>query len=153
MIGIDLVDLKQAKQDSNWQRKGYLSKIFTSEEQELIYNYQDPNVMVWLLWSMKEAAYKVWSRTTGQRIYAPTSLLCGSIQHLNVVSGDVTHPQGKYFTQSNLKEDYLYTIATAEPSQLTSVTVKLSNPAMEYHHSAPIQSRSHHGRYLATAWL
>ena len=153
MIGIDLVDLKQAKKDCNWQRKGYLNKIFTSDEQELIYNYEDPNLMVWLLWSMKEAAYKVWSTTTGQRIYAPTSLLCGGMVHSHIISAVVTDSDDQYFTQSNLTEDYIYTIATREPSQLTNVSVKLSNSAKEYRHPAPIQSRSHHGRYLATAWL
>ena len=153
MIGIDLVDLQQARQDSNWQRKGYLNKVFTSDEQELIYTYQDPNLMVWLLWSMKEAAYKIWSRTTGQRIYAPTSLLCGSMQHSNIVNGIVTNSDGQYFTQSNLTENYICTVATAEPSQLTCISVKLSNPAIAYCHPAPTQSRSHHGRYLATAWL
>ena len=36
MIGNDIVDLKLAKNQSNWQRKGFLEKQFTEEEQKTI---------------------------------------------------------------------------------------------------------------------
>ena len=36
MIGNDVVDLELAKKESNWQRRGFLSKIFTKNEQRLI---------------------------------------------------------------------------------------------------------------------
>ena len=153
MIGVDLVDLKRAELDSNWKRKRYLQKIFTKEEQELICNYNDSNLMVWILWSMKEAAYKIWSRNTGHRVYAPTSLRCENIQITEFINGTVTHLDRQYFTQSNLNEDYVCTIATTERSQLTNIKVNLSNSELEYSQSAPTQSRSHHGRYLVTAWL
>ena len=35
MIGNDIVDLKQAAKDSNWQRPRFLDKVFTKHEQDL----------------------------------------------------------------------------------------------------------------------
>lgn len=71
MIGNDLVDLQQAAKDSDWTRKGYLDKLFTASEQFLISTAKSQNQMVWLLWSMKEAAYKVHTRDSGVRSFAP----------------------------------------------------------------------------------
>ena len=76
LIGNDIVDLMVAAQESNWKRKGFLKKIFTEEEQLLIMSSQQPEVTLWLLWSMKEAAYKIYSRQWGIRSFAPTSLRC-----------------------------------------------------------------------------
>jgi hypothetical protein len=33
MIGNDVVDLALAQKESNWKRKGFLNKLFTSVEQ------------------------------------------------------------------------------------------------------------------------
>ena len=60
MIGNDIVDLKLASIQSNWQRKGFLNKVFTKKEQTLILNASNSFEMVWLLWSIKESAYKVY---------------------------------------------------------------------------------------------
>ncbi|GAB2594757.1 4'-phosphopantetheinyl transferase family protein [Spirosoma areae] len=77
MIGNDIVDLAQAKQDSNWRRPGFLDKLFTVHEQQLIRsNTTNPDRMVWLLWSMKESAYKMAIRQGGKRIFAPLKLAC-----------------------------------------------------------------------------
>ena len=56
MIGNDIIDLSLAKIESNWQRKGFLEKQFTAKEQQLILEAPNSFVMVWRLWSMKEAA-------------------------------------------------------------------------------------------------
>ncbi|MFT4791790.1 MAG: phosphopantetheinyl transferase (holo-ACP synthase), partial [Arcticibacterium sp.] len=58
MIGNDVVDLKVAALESNWMRLGFLDKVFSEEEQEVILNSENKSQMVWLFWSMKEAAYK-----------------------------------------------------------------------------------------------
>jgi len=65
MLGNDIVDLDLAKTQSNWRRKNYLDKIFTTEEQLLISSAKRPDEMVWLLWSMKESAYKIYNRKSG----------------------------------------------------------------------------------------
>ena len=76
MIGNDIIDLEQAVKESNWLRPGYLNKIFTADEQSAILTARDPTVMVWLLWSCKEAVYKIVHRHTRRRTYAPLHFNC-----------------------------------------------------------------------------
>ena len=71
MIGNDIVDLELARKESNWKRKGFLDKIFAKNEQLLIFNAENPDTMVWNLWSRKEAAYKIYNRQTQIRGYFP----------------------------------------------------------------------------------
>ena len=76
MIGNDLVDLKLAAKQSNWQRKGFLDKLFTPKEQGYILNSDDSFKTVWLLWSMKESAYKAYLLMHNDRFFAPKKLAC-----------------------------------------------------------------------------
>lgn len=74
MIGNDIVDLRQARQESDWRRPRYLEKIFTPEEQQQVAEAEDTDLMVWLLWSCKEAAYKRWASQTQQRRFLPKKI-------------------------------------------------------------------------------
>ncbi len=76
MIGNDVVDLQLAKTQSNWQRKGFLEKQFTEEEQQTILNSENPFLQVWLFWSMKEAAYKCYVQEHQKRFFAPKKFKC-----------------------------------------------------------------------------
>jgi phosphopantetheinyl transferase (holo-ACP synthase) len=62
MIGNDVVDLVLARKESNWKRKGFLHKLFTTFEQELIQKAPNQEEMVWILWSIKESVYKAYQR-------------------------------------------------------------------------------------------
>ena len=74
MIGNDIVDLNLAKTQSNWERKGFLKKQFTDEEQLSIHSSRNSFLEVWLLWSMKEAAYKCYSQQYQIRFFNPKKL-------------------------------------------------------------------------------
>ena len=76
MIGNDVIDIIQSRYESNWQRKGFLQKIFTTDEQLLINKALNTEIIVWVLWSMKEAAYKIYNRQTKTRAYIPQKLVC-----------------------------------------------------------------------------
>ncbi|MGF7028986.1 hypothetical protein, partial [Sphingobacterium sp. HSC-15S19] len=41
MIGNDVIDLVQSRKDSNWRRRGFVSKLFNEHEQLLIVNSPD----------------------------------------------------------------------------------------------------------------
>jgi phosphopantetheinyl transferase (holo-ACP synthase) len=49
MIGNDVIDILQSRKESNWQRRGFIEKIYTLDEQFLITNAADPETMVWIL--------------------------------------------------------------------------------------------------------
>jgi len=116
MTGNDIVDIKQAAAESNWKRKGFLEKIFTRHEQEYIGQSSLPEEMVWKLWSMKESAYKIYTRQYGGRFFGPKKFNCTV---LTDSAGEVSINEIKYQTRTGNTENYIYSIAT--PSEFTTV--------------------------------
>ena len=154
MIGNDIVDLAQAKLDSDWKRPGYLAKLFTEEEQFLISSDIQPDVMVWLLWSMKESAYKIDTRKSKLREFAPVKLVCSNlIIHENTATGNVTYNGQIYFTSTLITENYIHTIAAIEKSELEKIRIEISAYEGADHQSKNPDTVSHHGAYLALAYL
>lgn len=112
MIGNDIVDLALARKESNWKRKGFLEKIFTAKEQLLISKSENPENSVWILWSMKEAAYKIYNRETGIRGYFPLRLEALNIDlQNNSIRGKIKCENKIYQTETILSSEYVYTIA------------------------------------------
>lgn len=155
MIGNDIIDLALARKESNWQRKGFLDKIFTNKEQLLILNTQNPEVMVWNLWSRKEAAYKIYNRQTGIRGYFPLQLEC---IYENQNSGSVCINDKRYFTETTMDTDCVYTIAVAQNIIFNSIETISLDTTIEKINGIPfiknkqtqllkLVSISHHGRF------
>ncbi|MGQ7947724.1 4'-phosphopantetheinyl transferase family protein [Flavobacterium sp. WC2509] len=111
MIGNDIIDLNLARKESNWKRKGFLEKIFSLQEQILIHNASNPELMVWNLWSRKEAAYKIYNRQTGIKGYFPWLLDCC---YDNSLSGKVVIGDFVFYTQTEITNEYIYSIAVSE---------------------------------------
>lgn len=114
MIGNDIIDLRLAGQESNWRRKGYLGKIFTAAEQEMICQAAEPSDMVWLLWSCKEAAYKIVNRVTNVRVYNPTKFDCTLLyQQGTAITGKIFHASRSYAFISHRDQHCIHTVAVA----------------------------------------
>jgi phosphopantetheinyl transferase (holo-ACP synthase) len=159
MIGNDIIDLLLAEDESNWQRKGFVEKIFTQSEQDLIFTHEIPESMVWILWSMKESAYKIYNRLTGQRAYVPLFFECSEPKiKSNHLLGKVVTEELLFYTKTYVTKDSIETIAVLERQDLKkvvrvdkNVVLKNSNgipnlldmKASEYR---PV-SVSHHGRF------
>lgn len=154
MIGNDVVDLDLAKVQSNWRRKGYLDKIFSPAEQTLIATASCADEMVWILWSMKEAAYKIDNRITSIRNFAPASLVCSLALSNNEMNGSVSIQDRVYFTKTSVLPNYVHTIAAPVFDQLSKISTEiysLSNHPIDYK-SMAAGCVSHHGRYLALVY-
>ncbi|OIV40429.1 4'-phosphopantetheinyl transferase family protein [Flavobacterium johnsoniae] len=127
MIGNDVIDLLQSRRESNWQRKGFIEKLFTLNEQLLISHAKDPELMVWILWSMKEAAYKVYNRKTKIREYIPKKLVCSleskNLDYINrnVIKGNVICSEDLYYTKTILSNNSIHTIAVSILDDLDKV--------------------------------
>ncbi|OUL61863.1 4'-phosphopantetheinyl transferase superfamily protein [Flavobacterium sp. AJR] len=156
MIGNDIVDLETARQESNWKRKGFLDKIFTPQEQFLILNSEKPEIMVWNLWSRKEAAYKIYNREAKISGYFPTKLVCF---YESANSGTVTINNTLYYTKTTITEDYIDTIAVSRKNNLKRISVLdtetkiFKDVGIPYIIDAATKSRipvsvSHHGRFI-----
>jgi phosphopantetheinyl transferase (holo-ACP synthase) len=154
MIGNDIVDLRTAKQESNWQRKGYLHKVFTPAEQSLILESAMPDTLVWLFWSMKEAAYKIYSKEMDIRNYAPTSLAC-SIYDMDgqTSSGQVNIAGRTYYTRSSLHSTFIHTICADSLVMLQQIKVSIQGATHLTDLFSPPICQSHHGAYLAQVYL
>ena len=155
MIGNDIVDLVLAKKESNWQRKGFLDKIFTPNEQLLISNAKSPELMVWNLWTRKEAAYKIYNRETGIRGYFPLQLEC---HYEKEVLGTVTCNGNMYFTQTNISDEFIHTIAVVKKEYFNKIKILNSKTKIDKINGIPFiidqqtkikkpVSISHHGRF------
>ena len=126
MIGNDIVDRAQAKRDSNWKRRGFLDKLFTPSEQQLIQAASNPECVVWTLWSMKESAYKATTRRTGKRVFNPAKISCTlKMWSEEAADGCVVYEE-VYQTHSLITPDYITSIAF--PDSLPSVPKQLVVP-------------------------
>jgi phosphopantetheinyl transferase len=117
MLGNDIVDLQLAATQSNWRRKGYLDKIFTDKEQDLISTASNQHQMVWLLWRMKEAAYKIVNPLVGERFYRPKSFECSLDFSKYPLKGKVAYEMYNFDTISEVTEEFINTTATSEQNR------------------------------------
>ncbi|MCD2258344.1 4'-phosphopantetheinyl transferase family protein [Psychroserpens luteolus] len=120
MIGNDIVDLKYIKETSNWKRPRFLDKVFTTKEQHLILSSENQHQMVWLLWSMKEAAYKCHVQQYGRRFFNPKRLVCELISE---DKGQVNIDAIQYYTATIVTKDYVYTIAKQTDDQPVETSI------------------------------
>jgi phosphopantetheinyl transferase (holo-ACP synthase) len=118
MIGNDVVNLLQSRTESNLQRKGFLDKLFCPQEQQMIHEAQDAEQMTWRLWSMKEAAYKIYNRQTGIRAFMPLSLCC-TIE--DAMHGMVSYNGNLYFTKTTVTDNLIHTIAVCDTDDFSLI--------------------------------
>jgi phosphopantetheinyl transferase (holo-ACP synthase) len=155
MIGNDIVDLDLAKKESNWKRNRFLDKIFSPNEQQLILSSEDQDLMVWNLWSRKEASYKIYNRQTGIIGFFPLRFEC---HYSTTNTGTVSIDGFVFYTQTEITTNYIYSVAVSEMECFnkiknieTTVNIKkkngipyLLNPISN---SVNPVSITHHGRF------
>jgi phosphopantetheinyl transferase (holo-ACP synthase) len=182
LIGNDVIDLSLAKTQSNWQRKGFLEKLFSNDEQQLILETLNSFEMVWRLWSMKEAAYKIFTQQHNVRFFAPKNFKCKLTQGSK---GVVSFKGQNFYTRTKVNKDCIFTTAVIEnkkspysemvsPDQIdTMIKSKLNeltaleiseiqqkkskNGVPSYHYKTTLLTSScsitHHGKFGAYSFL
>ena len=153
MIGNDIVDLTFAKKESNWKRPRFLDKVFTISEQKLITNSSQQSIMVWLLWSMKESAYKLHVQLFGKRFFAPKRFEC-SITELteNQALGSVYCLDFQCYTKTRISDKFVYTTARLKKDAvILSHYFSIENPTIiAQHESVNQKSKAHFAKHLGT---
>lgn len=127
MVGNDIVDVSEAKRASNWQRPRFLEKIFTSKEQCLIQNSKDPFTLVWRLWSIKEAAYKLYTQIYPSRFYNPKGFEC----ELKNSHSKVVFKNFKCYVQTKTTSEYIISEARLGDCEMTSKILLLKDKNSE----------------------
>lgn len=180
MLGNDVVDLHLAGRENCWRRPNYLSKIFTPDEQQLVQGSDCPDLVVWLIWSMKEAAYKIVNRNTGIRFYDPKGFHCTFQIQDSKCTGSVDYRNEKFITHSEITKHYVHTLSFKTNSDMEQCCVMQRQNSSDYiscfngrhkglqlqrnnkglpeifighTHSHHLASVSHHGQFLFIAYL
>lgn len=154
MIGNDIVDLTLAEKESNWKRKGFIDKIFTPQEQSLIKMAVNQEIIIWNLWSRKEAAYKIYNRQTGIRKYNPIQFECFD---LNLEIGKVVFENQVFYTKTEISSEYIYTIAVSDIENFYKIQTLDNTVIIHKQNGIPFYinenqiinpiSKTHHGRF------
>ena len=121
MIGTDIIDIIETKKNSNWERPRFLEKLFTLNEQQLIHRSENKFIMVWRLWSMKEAAYKLYTQLNPARFYNPKQFVCD----INGDALNVRYKAFKCYINTKITEAYILSEASLLPRNIVSKTFKL----------------------------
>lgn len=70
MIGNDLVDLRAREAAGKAGDARFVARVFTEQEAKLIASSPSPDATLWMLWTAKEAAYKVAKKLRPDVIFA-----------------------------------------------------------------------------------
>ena len=128
MIGNDIVDLKLAEEQHNWERPGFLDKQFTKKEQQEIVNAENSFLKVWQFWSMKEAVYKCYTQKEKKRFFAPQKFEC-NLSSKEI--GMVIFEGQKFYTNTHFNTFYIHTIAKSfliENSNDIKIYIEVGHP-------------------------
>ncbi len=155
MIGNDVVDLALTRKESNWRRSGFLDKIFTKREQIMITNSKNPEIVVWNLWSRKEATYKVINRQTQKRVFTPLLLECFDIEtNEHEILGKTLYQRKIYFTQTIINEEFIYSDCVIIKEDFKNIKIIHSKHIAKDIYGIPYNlmsgnpvSVTHHGRF------
>ncbi|WP_224490228.1 4'-phosphopantetheinyl transferase family protein [Robertkochia flava] len=127
MVGNDIVDLNEARHASNWQRARFLDKLFTELEQSYIRDAKNPFIMVWRLWSIKEASYKLHTQMYPARFYNPKGFECT----LDKNSATAKFKNFQCHVQTRVTSAYVISEAHLDKKKLSSVIVKFKGPGQK----------------------
>ena len=116
MLGNDIVDIEEAHRASNWRRPRLLDKLFTPKEQKLISHSENSFLMVWQLWSMKEAAYKLYTQLCPSRFYNPKNFKC----NIEAASKSVSYNTFYCYVETKMTSDYILSEAHLNQSKMVS---------------------------------
>jgi len=109
MIGIDVIDLRQITEFDSERRQRFLKKVFTAGERDFIDSSPNVDLAIWRLWSMKESAYKILSRTSNRRSFEPIKLNC---EILSESVGQVWSDDHILFTRTSTSDYAISTVST-----------------------------------------
>jgi len=103
IIGNDLIDLEIALDKPRINNDRFLSKVFSDNEIEQIRLHSQPELAIWKIWSMKEAAYKA-----HQRLFHIPARLDPVTYECDLDNLSVSKNQNIYIIKSVQDENQIY---------------------------------------------
>ena len=110
-LGNDIVHLDSIHCHQRHDRPGFINKVLTETEKVYFQLSTDKKTMLWLFWSIKEAAYKCCSRKDPTFLFSPKKFNTRSIKRSeNGFYGEVVFDSSIYSYRSSTNGQYLHTI-------------------------------------------
>lgn len=109
-VGNDIIDWSIAKSQHQKLRQRCLEKLFNTHEIDLILKSKSPLKSFWVLWSIKESAYKAWQRATASTpVFNPKSFeIEFDNTPLDNLSSNVTIHTVNILVHTEITKDYIY---------------------------------------------
>lgn len=158
MIGNDVVDLQLAAKQSNWRRPNYLQKICTSLEIDAINSSNNPDNLVWEIWSRKEAVYKLLLQKGIKKGYYPIKIECLNFGE----NGIVSYQNQQYYTETIVLNNCIHSIAVEFLTDFSLIKIPKNNCNIIKSKDIPYYlsngniypfSKSHHGAFEIQLYL
>lgn len=141
-VGNDLVYLQTRFCRGRAGDLRFVDKVLHPHEKELLRHAAHPDPLLWLCWSVKEAAYKCCRRLDPAFSFAPTKIFVSHLAGtpvadgapdpatrwhgrgfagLNRVDAEVAAPGHRLFARSLVREAWVYTVVGTSPEILEKV--------------------------------
>lgn len=108
MLGNDIVDLNHLPDKVRSLSEPYLNKICSVREIEKVIGSDNPELMLWRIWTMKESAYKIAMKLGAKRAYNPKSFETFPV---DATAGLVSTDYGTMLSETVFDENYIHTVS------------------------------------------
>lgn len=108
MLGNDIVDLEQVLRTGQASRVGFRERICTIAELSPLQKHFSTTLSIWILWALKESAYKCYIQAGGLPLFAPKKFTARleSI-HEKQLSASLQTPMGAFDSQILVENSFL----------------------------------------------
>jgi phosphopantetheinyl transferase (holo-ACP synthase) len=148
IIGNDLVDLNTPDAKNYPKKQRFIQRVLCDSEQEFYKGHQYYRTIFWILWSAKEAVYKIVKKFHQEAVFAHKLYVC-EINFLSneFASGFVTYNNLKYPVTFSITPNWVHCIATTSNhkgkiifrimanSEIKSTEIKFSEEELASIHS------------------
>ena len=145
MIGNDIIDLSIVKNQGKAEDQRYLDKVFSEREQDIITNSFEKDLSLWILWSMKETAYKAHQRNFQlPRRINPISYAC--YYETGEKKGKVEIEDQNYSIELEITTEYIHCFTTSE-NLYRSISTGMNLKPEDFIQNMPDQSLISEGQF------
>lgn len=122
MLGNDIIDLREVLTSGQARRPNFQDRICRSSEIKPLQACFSTEHCTWLLWAVKESAYKYYIQAGGAPLFAPKKFRFTALRIApEIVEGYTETPLGKVFSEVQLSTAHL----TAESRSIASESAKI----------------------------
>jgi len=108
MLGNDIIDLQEVLHSGQASRAGFQGRICTLSELSPLQKDFTIELSIWILWALKESAYKCYIQAGGLPLFAPKKFVA-TVEKINKhqLSAFLETPKGVFNSQVRINKSYV----------------------------------------------